>query len=685
MQRLRSSTASLRADAPRACVRCLAIARDGSAAHRTTKSILDSMDSLQRGRDIYNNTKGNAYRKSQRLWPSMERYERDLTELAFAPAERLPPTLLPRDVATMQLEGAAVTPEDSALAAAGASAADMAAAEAAHRSVIEEDLSSNDVGTATWQSLGLDTTMCRLAKRRFGPLATRVQSRLLPALLNDDHNDVVLSGVTGSGKTAALLLAALNGVRNESAGMNVVVASNATNARQAHGIVTSLCGAEGGRVVDREPGDMSWLQVADCRDDFEAYYQELRGTLRHSGGAARLLITTPDVLCQLLFERKMEFKSFGFLRRLFVDDVGAQIDLVAPTAEREEVKERYRNPTAAELLLGTLHQVPSAEIRSLLQIAAVSADVETGLKDHLKSLCLKPTRQHIMLVSARLPSTLHCLFSFHPWQQDRYAYLVGLLRNAATTIPGRAAIFIRAEDDALTVRASLRKLGLDARLPYEVQRGGGAWADGWKFVVLKEDECFGVDIPLLSHVFITFTPSTRYSYMHMAGRVGRLGRPGWVYVVADQREAKAVRSVAAEVDVDVVDHTVTQDLRTVPSAVLDSATKELAPCGNDPQYVVDHMYERAEDPLAYDPRRELWRHPSKRDFVLEDYTPVHEKYTAFRNARRLETDLRRAPGLGKELQQRGLLTRGMKSTRELREMLKLKSGRNTPYHFQSLK
>lgn len=47
----------------------------------------------------------------------------------------------------------------------------------------------------------------------------------------------------------------------------------------------------------------------------------------------------------------------------------------------------------------------------------------------------------------------------------------------------------------------------------------------------------GLDLPELSHVFIMGMPEGRIdSYMHMAGRTGRFGKPGQVITVVEREE-----------------------------------------------------------------------------------------------------------------------------------------------------
>ncbi|KAG5468649.1 hypothetical protein CUR178_01483 [Leishmania enriettii] len=544
---------------------------------------------------------------------------------------------------------------------------------------------STDAAGISWSALGLDPLISGAAEQLYGPVPTRLQARLLAALLNEDHNDVLFNGVTGSGKTSALVLAVLQGIRSEATGMNVLVAANTVSAMRLHDTVKALCRrAGGGVVVDRPAGDFSWLFLGTYREDYESYYTHMRRGLRRAGRPVRLFISTADVMCQLLFEKKMEFEDFGYLRRVYVDDVGAQVPMLPESAPVSAVRERLRNPLAAELLLGTLHQMPGPHIRSVLQLGMVSADVDGKLKDHLQALCMKPEAQTTVLSTVRVPSTLHCLFSFFlGYREDRFAHLVRLLWNARETIPGRAVLFVPDDEDVLHARRQLRGLGADVKLFSEIY-GDGEFKGDWKFLLLKESEAFGVDIPLVSHVFINFAPTSWQRFLHMCGRTGRMGNVGWVYVVCDKQEAKNVRQVAEALSVDFCNHVIGEDLRQVHPSDVERFTKQPALYGLDPQFAVQQHYTvQAENPdMAYR-KREFFSKPVIKQFQMEDYTPIPIKQRRFDHARQLSHDVERNPSVVLDMQERGLLNAQLKPTKKLKRYMDFKTSRHAPDPFQT--
>lgn len=700
----------------------------------SARSPLDVYTENSTIKQLRRNGNCNYYRYQQKLWPSEEAYERHLTDHMCSTVVSTPLTLMlmrqrPQQVSVCEGRGAvmlldqevakertrpgassdmldtctadadnrtaAVATErfsapvtadeldcpitDKMITESDLAGTVLASARARARAVVEVDLASNGVPSArdaaggfTWEVLGLDPPLCVAASKLYGPIPTRLQSRLLPALLHEDHNDVLFNGVTGSGKTSALLLALLQGIRSEVGGMNVLVAANSTHAMRLHDGVMALCRRAGGGVgtlVDRPAEDLSWIMLATVREDYAHYYAALRASLQSPHGPVRLLLTTADTLCELLFEKKLEFEAFKYLRRVYVDDVATQIPMLDECAPPDQVKERLRNPLAAELLLGTLHQLPGPHIRSILQLALVSADVDGRLKNHLHALCIKSQAHTTILSPVRLPSTIHCVFSFHLLHEDRYAYAARWIYRARASIPGRAVLFIPDTADVMRVRRTLCAHGMNVKLFSEVCQNG-MFSEGWKFVLLKESEAFGVDIPLVSHVFITFAPRSWQSYLHMCGRTGRLGNVGWACVITDQREVKAVRVVAEDLQVDFVHHVVDAQLRCVDAESVNRLTRDPELYGMDPQYAVRQHYEvQTESPEAAYCEREFFTRPAHRQFQMEDYTPVAVQQRRFVNAKKLAKDVERNPSSVLEMQRKGWLTSQLSPTERLKRKL----------------
>ncbi|CUF76058.1 Hypothetical protein, putative [Bodo saltans] len=758
--------------------------------------------------ELKRNSKGNYYRlRHQKLFPSTEALEVALTEDTYSPVERVAvPLLSPADqkaqrrhqqnlvargrstvtllegneeideenvigreptttTTTSQLlvqpEDLLGTPLESAVASTSSSSSSLAGdrenANAQRDMALSAEVQRNSASHTTWTSLAprlIDPIVANLATLAFGPTATRLQLRLLRALLNEDHNDVLMGGADGGGKTSALLLALLQGMRSESTGVNVLVASTAMNAKRATDVLARLIAimdssssgdthhhtgsSSSIRSIDDREGLLddgqpmkSWLLVAPFRESVDTYANIIKATDRRR---VRLMITTADVFCELLFEHKTQFEHLGYLRRVYVDDCVPQLQMLPDDAPSQLVKERLRDPVALEMLLGTLHQLAGPHIRSIMQIACVSAGLEAPTVEHLKQLSVKLDAKEVALSPThQLPSNIHCTFCFrsllgrrhhsdvghqtqsttmrndflgsneaddsaHPF--SIYHFVAKVLWSAASTICGRVIIFVRQEHDILAVRKVLRKLGMDARLLSEVvtntnntssssssatteqqqQQHATTRQASWKFVLMREHEGVGVHLPLVSHVVITFPPTGRASFLHMSSRTGHLGSRGWVLTIADQRDARQVRDVVEQVQVDFLGSVVELQngaggqlvFEKVPSADIDRKTRDPPLYGLDPQYAVLQQYDQlTENPDLAGLKTELFMSKdANAEFYWEDYTPVPELQGRHDVAKRIAEDIERDPSFAQRLQADGMLDAQFKPTANLRTSIR---------------
>lgn len=270
--------------------------------------------------------RGNYYRHRAKLWPSTFEMEMDLSKEVYQAIERTPLALLPGSPQPQRLAHAEGRPlfsirpsvlveegelsqneggtgsnlfshsnvedkiglvsdtiEDKIVTEeADLSGTPLSSAKPLRELIPEGDDCANAAdSSSTWRSLGLDPLLCQLAGQRLGEKPTRVQSRLMSALLNLEHNDVVMNGVTGSGKTTALALALISAIRSEDAGLNIYVASSAMNGMRMHDCIISLLGAHGGKAVDREKDDVeSWISSPSCATNTSTRTEECNAASR---------------------------------------------------------------------------------------------------------------------------------------------------------------------------------------------------------------------------------------------------------------------------------------------------------------------------------------------------------------------------------------------------------------------
>eukprot|EP00760_Papus_ankaliazontas_P011748 PhM_4_TR15013/c0_g1_i1/m.58089 len=525
-----------------------------------------------------------------------------------------------------------------------------------------------------WRELGFDNVISELLTEWLGKNCTKLQSRLIPTLLHK-QSDVLLSGVTGSGKTAALVASMVQGIRNEDDGINYFVCANSFLCSQVASMVRTMTAPIGGNIchdIDSVQPH-GWMMCCPYVDEAEKYATVLNKRLK-SSQRVRLIITTPDVWndISMKYHGILSIRALGNTRRVYVDDVGPQVDLPPAYATVRDLKHRDDNPTAIELFLGDLHQKLGPAARSVCQLVCVSADMETRLKNHLKALCMNEYNTQEMLSVARLPPTLRLKFCYH-LKRPNHEVLVDLARRL--TIPGRAIIFAANDDDLLSMRMKLRRLGMDVKLLPEIQHDPDNTP--WKFLLLRESEGHGMNLSAVTHTFVLCMPKNRYSYMHMVGRTARMNRVGWAVSLWPSSSIRDTSEMMSELGVDVRKDVVDEHtFRPVDPEEIKLRTKPYEKWGLDPQYVVQQRYRELEDPEARLHKRLQWR-GTPTLYTEEDYTPAWKQRRFKFYAKTAIKDLRRNPDGYTRLYRDGYVHSGMEPTKKMMQSLKVDNADRT--------
>jgi len=306
----------------------------------------------------------------------------------------------------------------------------------------------------------------------------------------------------------------------------------------------------------------------------------------------------------------------------------------------------------------------------MLQIVCVSADLETRVKSRMQQLFTNTFNTKEVLCVARLPATLRMKFCYTR-VQDRYTVLLHLARTLP--LPGRVVIFVDNDTDLIAVYAKLRKYGMDIKLLEEISAlSGVSHSDRqphpWKFLLLKESQGHGVDLPDVTHVFVLCVPANRYSFLHMVGRTARIGKIGVAIPIWPMRVIRETAEMLSELDVDITNDVVDESCYPVAAQEITKRIRPLERWDLDPQERVLKRYETYEDPGAVLGARLRWRGRHVM-YAAEDYTPVTNLQRQTSKAKRLREMLRQSPQEFASASGQGYL-KGGRPTKKLWQWLK---------------
>ncbi|SBW01330.1 DEAD/DEAH box helicase domain protein [uncultured delta proteobacterium] len=344
-----------------------------------------------------------------------------------------------------------------------------------------------------------------------------VQAKALPYLLAG--RDIMVQSRTGSGKTGAFLLPALERLdRSQASCQCLVLVPTRELALQVAHEAEVLFGETGMRSVAVYGG--------------VGYGRQMEGLKK----GAHLVVGTPGRVLDHLLRRTLNLDA---LRMLVFDEadrmlsIGFYPDMKA--VQRYLPKKRI--PT---------HFFSATYPPHVLRVAGEFMETE-------ELLSLSRKEVHIASIE-------HAFYAVKPMEKDRVLVRVLELEN-----PAAAIIFCNTKANVHYVTALLQGFGYNAdELSADLNqtkredvltrlRKGEV-----RFLVATDVAARGIDIPDLSHVILYEPPEDHESYIHRAGRTARAGADGTVISLVDIMQKMELARIAKQ-------YSITLTERTTPS------------------------------------------------------------------------------------------------------------------------
>jgi superfamily II DNA/RNA helicase len=368
----------------------------------------------------------------------------------------------------------------------------------------------------SFESLGLPAALARAVADSGYTQPTDVQTRAIPPAMAG--SDLRVSSSTGSGKTAAFVLPALN---------RVLAARGDASKRRDNKTV------HGPRVLVLAPTRELAMQVAKATDSYGRHIPGLRVTtivggvpyhaqLKALRGPLDVLIATPGRLMDHMASGKAVLANV----ELFVlDEADRMLDMgfiddikhIASFLPQERQTVMFSATFAGEV--GQL-------AKNMLKAEAQTIAVSTHTSTH-----------------ENIEQRLH-------WADDgkhKHALLEQLLAGREID---QALVFTSTQRDADWLADRLAEIGhrvasLHGGMPQGRRNRvlHGLRTRDLRVLVATDVAARGIDVPSISHVINYGLPMKAEDYVHRIGRTGRAGRAGLAVTLAERRDAGMIQRI----------------------------------------------------------------------------------------------------------------------------------------------
>jgi superfamily II DNA/RNA helicase len=389
----------------------------------------------------------------------------------------------------------------------------------------------------SFPALGIDAMLTEKLKERAIVNPTAVQSLVIPRLLAG--KDTVFRSATGTGKTFAYLLPALQRIASDGGSLLICAPT------------LELCSQ-----IKAEVDFLTQSMPASCRNA-----ALLIGSVRIEKQIENLKRTRPAIIVgnpgRLLVLAKMRKLKLNNLRFLVLDEADR---LTAPEC-LEETKELL-----AIIERETKRSAEQADsVQSGLCVAACSATV--GKK---ASAQLGPLFESAEIVECADHEILReriehwALFSEKRRKVQTLRSLLAALQGKSKRARIKALVFTSRGDEADLVLSRLQyhhvsAAGLFGKVNKKPQTGTerkealDSFREGRAAVLVSTDlAARGLDIPDITHVIALDVPADGEVYIHRCGRTGRAGKKGVMVTIGDETQMRLLASLEKKLKIRVM-------------------------------------------------------------------------------------------------------------------------------------
>ena len=357
--------------------------------------------------------------------------------------------------------------------------------------------------TTTFQDLGLSSAcLAKLEQLEF-TAPTQIQQDAIPALL--EGKDIVGQSQTGTGKTAAFALPALEIVDADDRAVQALILTPTRElAQQVGQAISDFTSKEqrvfsltvyGGQSIDR--------QISKLR----------RGV--------QIVVGTPGRVIDLMERKELRLEQ---LKLAILDEADEMLSM----GFIDDIKRILRKTPASR------------------QTACLSATMPREIKELIKNFLNSPSYITVQQKEAA-PSRIeqHVYMVPRGWQKMKALQPILEIEQ-----PDSAIIFVRTKRTASELTSRLQEAGHSVDEYHgnlsqmQRERLVKRFRDGKvKMVVATDIAARGLDVQDLSHVINYDLPDNTETYIHRIGRTGRAGKTGTAIALAQSGDRRALKQI----------------------------------------------------------------------------------------------------------------------------------------------
>lgn len=357
--------------------------------------------------------------------------------------------------------------------------------------------------TTTFKDLGLsDACLAQLEQLGFTE-PTQIQQQAIPALL--DGRDIVGQSQTGTGKTAAFSLPALEIVDADNKAVQALILTPTRELAQ---------------------------QVGQAIQDFSSRDQRIYSLTVYGGQSierqisrlrrgVHIVVGTPGRIIDLMERRELKLDK---LKLAILDEADEMLSM----GFIDDIKK-------------ILRQTPDGR-----QTACLSATMPREIKELIKNFLSSPVTLTVKQKEAA-PDRIdqHVYMVPRGWQKIKALQPILEIEE-----PESAIIFVRTKRTASELASKLQEAGHSVDEYHgnlsqmQRERLVKRFRDGKvKMVVATDIAARGLDVQDLSHVINYDLPDNTETYIHRIGRTGRAGKTGTAIAIAQSGDRRALRQI----------------------------------------------------------------------------------------------------------------------------------------------